>query len=134
MRYLAIDIGAKRTGLAVGDDRTGVVTPVRVLTVPRGPALIDALRKAVREYGPDELVIGLPLNMDGTSGPSAIEAERFATEIGAALELPIHLQDERLTSYAADQTMSQSGKTHGEKKAIRDALAAAALLRDFLAK
>jgi len=68
MRYLAIDLGAKRTGLAAGDDVVGLVQPVEVVQVPRGPALLDALARAVDRHGPDALVVGLPLNMDG-SGP-----------------------------------------------------------------
>jgi putative Holliday junction resolvase len=71
--------------------------------------------------------------MDGSEGERAKLARRFADELAAATKLPVHLQDERLTSYDADQQMSRSGLTRGEKKARRDALAACALLRDFLA-
>lgn len=133
MRYLAIDLGGKRTGLAVGDDQTRFVSPVDTIEAPQGPMLLAALRKAVDEHGPGALVVGLPINMDGTEGPSARRVRAFAAEIASATALPIHFQDERLTSFAADQAMAQSGRTHGQKKALRDALAAAELLRDFLA-
>ena len=71
MRYLAIDLGDRRTGLAAGDDVLRIVQPVEVLQVPRGPALMEALAKAVDRHGPDALVVGLPINMDGTEGAAA---------------------------------------------------------------
>jgi putative Holliday junction resolvase len=132
MRYLAIDLGDKRTGLAVGDDVTNVVTPLEVVQQPVGPALIDAIGRVIASHEPDELVIGLPLNMDDTEGPRAKLVREFAASLHGAHPLPVHFQDERLTSYAADQQMARSGRTHKQKKQARDALAAAAILRDFL--
>ncbi len=132
MRYLAIDLGDKRTGLATGDDDTKLVSPVGVLEIPRGEALVDAIMKAVVEHEPGAIVIGLPLHMDGTEGDRAKIAREFAADITKRCELPVHLQDERLTSFAADQRMAGSGRTHKQKKQIRDALAAAEILQDFL--
>ena len=81
------------------------------------------------------MVVVLPLNMDGTEGPQAIKARAFAERLGQRLEgLPVHVFDERLTSAEADELMAQSGLTHKQKKALRDALAAAEILRDFLAQ
>ncbi len=141
-RYLAIDLGDKRTGLAVGDRLTGVVTPLHTLEVPitdrAGEALLLAIARAIDEqFSPHahvELVIGLPFNMDGTEGPRAKGVRTFAARIAASLSPPrtIHFQDERLTSVDADWQMARSGRTHKDKKNIRDALAAATLLRDFL--
>ena len=125
MRYLAIDLGAKRTGLAAGDDVLRIVQPVEVLMVSRGPALMDALAKAIDRHGPDALVIGLPINMDGTEGAAVTDAR---------VRLPVHFHDERLSSFEADQRMSQSGRTHREKKELRDALAACAILEAYLAR
>lgn len=131
-RFLAVDVGGKRTGLALGDSLTRMAMPVEVLHVPRGPALLEAIAKAVRAHAPDAIVMGLPLNMDGTEGPAVEQARAFAAEVRARTGLEVHLQDERLTSYEADQRMARTGRTHGEKKELRDALAAAALLEDFL--
>jgi putative Holliday junction resolvase len=131
-RFLAIDVGGKRTGLALGDTLTRMAMPVEVLHVPRGPALLEAIVRAVRAHAPDAIVMGLPLNMDGTEGPAVVQARAFAEEVRARTGLLVHLQDERLTSFEADQRMARSGRTHGEKKELRDALAAAALLEDFL--
>jgi putative Holliday junction resolvase len=131
-RILAVDVGGKRTGLAAGDTLTRLAMPVGVLHVSKGPALMDALVKAVREHAPDAIVVGLPLNMDGTEGGSAKEARAFATELRSLTGLVVHLQDERLTTFDADQRMARTGLTRGQKKELRDALAAAALLQDFL--
>ena len=132
MRYLAIDLGAKRTGLAAGDDVVGLVQPVEVVQVPRGPALMDALARAIERHGPDALVVGLPLNMDGSEGAGAKDAREFGAAIGVRAALPVHFQDERLTSFEADERMARSGRTHREKKELRDALAACAILESFL--
>lgn len=131
-RFLAVDVGGKRTGLALGDTLTRMAMPVQVLHVPRGPALLEAVVAAVHEHAPDAIVMGLPLNMDGTEGPAVVQARAFAAEVGTRTGLTVHLQDERLTSFEADQRMARSGRTHGQKKDLRDALAAAALLEDFL--
>jgi len=132
MRYLAIDLGDKRTGIAVGDDETGIVAPEIVLSVPVGPALLDAVGKQVERHAPGVLVVGLPMHMDGTEGDRAMKARAFGEELSTLLGLPVEYQDERLTSAAADWEMARSGLTHGQKKRLRDALAAAVILRDYL--
>ncbi|MFM8639643.1 MAG: Holliday junction resolvase RuvX [Planctomycetota bacterium] len=134
MRYLAIDLGDRRTGLAAGDDVVRLVQPVEVLQVPRGPALLDALARAVDRHGPDALVVGLPLNMDGTEGGAARSVREFGALIAERTRLPVHYQDERLTSFEADERMARSGRTHREKRELRDALAACAILEGFLAR
>ena len=80
----------------------------------------------------DALVIGLPLHMDGRESPRSAAARAFGAAAGARWSLPVHFQDERLTSFAAEGHLDRSGRTHREKKEIRDALAAAEILRDHL--
>ena len=133
MRFLAIDLGDKRTGIAVGDDELAMAQPVCVLEVPIGELLINAIVKTIDEQGVDELVIGLPLNMDGSPGQRVFITNEFAKELKAVTKMQLHFQDERLTSSAAEEKLSSSGKTHKQKKKIRDALAAAEILNDFLA-
>ncbi|MAT82152.1 MAG: Holliday junction resolvase RuvX [Phycisphaerae bacterium] len=132
MLILAIDLGDKRTGLAVGDSTTGTVMPVEVLEVPRGPALLESLQNAVRDHGPERLVIGLPLNMDGSEGERAGICRAFGEALGSLVELPVCFQDERLSSEEANRRMARSGRTHGAKKKLRDALAACVVLEDYL--
>jgi putative Holliday junction resolvase len=148
MRYLAIDLGDKRTGIAAGDDVTGIVSPLDQVEVGihlnGGTALLEALARVVeRQIGPSRpgvksapsaaLIFGLPINMDGSEGPRARIVRAFAARLAARTGLALHFQDERLTTAEADWTMAGSGLTRGQKKERRDGLAAAAILRDHLA-
>ncbi|HMN96281.1 MAG TPA: Holliday junction resolvase RuvX [Phycisphaerales bacterium] len=132
MRYLALDLGERRTGVAVGDDRTRLVSAVAVLESPRGEALLAALRRTIEEYGPDAIVLGLPINMDEREGGAAASVRAFGETLRTRFGLDVLYQDERLTSFAADQAMARSGRTHGQKRSIRDALAAKEILEDYL--
>ena len=87
---------------------------------------------AIEAHDPDEIVLGLPLNMDGTEGSRARRVRDIGRELSQRTDRPIHYQDERLTSYAAEGQLAGSGRTHREKKELHDALAAAEILRDFL--
>lgn len=152
MRYVALDLGDRRTGLAVGDSETRVVTPLTVIEigvlVAGGDALLGAIAREVeaqlglarqatsagkRLNSPGELVVGLPWNMDGTLGPRAKIVQAFARRVEHRTGRKVHFQDERLTTADADWSMAKSGMTHQQKKERRDALAAAAILKDFLA-
>jgi putative holliday junction resolvase len=151
MRYVAIDLGDKRTGVAVGDDQTHLVSPLDVLEVEMraaaGNALLEAIGRVVEAQlgpvpragpasawvSPGEVVLGLPINMDGTEGPAARAARAFGARIQERTGRLVRFQDERLTSVDADWSMARSGMTRQQKKERRDALAAAAILRDFLA-
>ena len=133
MRFLAIDLGDKRTGLAIADEDPKMVHPLSVLEVPIGPLLIDAIEQAIGKHDAQALVIGLPLHMDGTIGPRAKLTQEFGKKIALRTSIEVFYQDERLTSIAAEEHLSQSGKTHKQKKRVRDALAAAEILNDFLA-
>ncbi len=137
MRYLGIDLGDKRTGLALGDSETKLATPVDLIEVSihqgGGEALVDAIVRAIDEHlGPGELVMGMPLNMDDSEGPRAKLARAMGTRLEDRTGLVVHFHDERLTSAEADRSMSQSGLTRGQKKRRRDAIAAAKMLQDFL--
>lgn len=134
MRYLAVDLGTKRTGLALGDAITGIAQPRAVLTLPPDETLIEAIARDVEAVGPTAIILGLPLNMDGSEGPAAAAARRFAERLQQRTGLAVELQDERLTSFAAEGKLDRSGRTHKEKKELRDALAAAAILEDYLAR
>lgn len=131
MRYLAIDIGQRRTGFALGDSELGLVQPLEVVEHARAEDVLEVIASVVREHEPDELVIGLPINMDDTEGPAAERSRAIADQLTASTGLKIHLQDERLTSFEADSRMARSGRTHAEKKRVRDAIAAATLLEDY---
>jgi putative Holliday junction resolvase len=131
VRFLAIDLGDRRTGLAVGDDETGLATPLSVVECAPGE-LVERLAGAIDDHAPDAIVIGLPLNMDGSEGPRAKAARVTGAELAARFARTVHYQDERLTSFAAEGQLARSGHTRKGKKRRLDALAAAEILRDFL--
>lgn len=131
MRYLSIDLGEKRTGVAIGDDATGIASPLEVIVTRSESERLSQLRRLVEREGPDALVVGWPLNMDGSVGPAAAKCKSFGDALGRATGLAVHLHDERLSSVAADEQMAMSGLTHKQKKARRDALAAANILLGF---
>jgi putative Holliday junction resolvase len=140
MRYLAIDLGDKRTGFAAGDDVIGLVQPLSVVEAHTRALQLRAALRAIDEYGPDRIVLGLPFNMDGTEGPRAKLVREFAAELekafradrGPHARFSLDFHDERLSSFDAEERLKRTGRTHGEKKALRDALAACAILEDFL--
>lgn len=136
MRFLSIDLGDKRTGFASGDDVLGIVQPLRVAEAPTRALQLKAALAAIDEYGPDRVVVGLPLNMDGTEGPRAKLVREFAAELAARLparpKVAVDFHDERLSSFEAEERLKNTGRTHGAKKALRDALAACAVLEDYL--
>ncbi len=132
MRYLGIDYGDRRTGLAVCDTGGTIVSPLAVL--PSDGALVDRIAGIIAQEGIEGIVLGLPLNMDDTEGPQARKVRRFAEVLGGKVSIPICFQDERLSSFeAADRLAGLSLTRKGRKKRL-DAVAAAAILQAFLAK
>lgn len=135
MRYLGVDLGGKRIGLALGDSETGVVSPLRIIEArPDVPGNAKAILAVTDEYPVDAIVLGLPLNMDDTEGPQARLSRELATAIEQGGSMPVHLHDERLTSHAADQRLVGRDLTREGKKARQDAVAAQVLLESFMEK
>lgn len=131
MRCLGIDYGTKRIGLSYGDE-LGVATPLPALTEADPTKRRAALSEVVRQRRITDLVIGLPLNMDDTHGPKAKEAEALAAQLRTELGLPVHLIDERLTSYEAESTIPKSKRREIRASGIIDSRAATLILQDFL--
>jgi putative Holliday junction resolvase len=133
MRCLGIDYGARRWGLAFGDD-LGVATPLPAL-VEKDPARRWAsLGELVRGRGITDLVLGYPLNMDGTAGFKAAETDAFAGRLRAEFSLPVHLVDERLTSYEAEEATPKKGRRALRSSGVVDSRAATLILQDYLSR
>jgi len=130
MRYLAIDYGLKRTGLAVCDASETIVSPLAVVQGRKD--LIERIKRVVASEAIRAVVLGLPLNMDGTEGPQAKLVRAFGNELGKQLGIPVHFQDERLSSFEAEQRLMEMDLTRAKKKERLDALAAADILQTFL--
>lgn len=134
MRYLSIDLGGKRTGLAIGSDVLGVATPLSVVEGQDDDARLHGIAEAIDEHAPDALVLGLPLNMDDSEGDAAQNTRRFARLLAERFGLQVHLVDERLSSFEADaSTKGQTGKQR-RKAPAQDAVAAKLILERFLQK
>lgn len=131
MRCIGIDLGTRRIGLAFGDE-LGVATPLPALTQADPAQRWAGLLAIVRERRATDLVIGHPLNMDDTAGPKAKEAEATAEKLRAELGLPVHLIDERLTSYEAESTIAKSKRRDVRASGIIDSRAATLILQDYL--
>lgn len=131
-RWLGVDHGTKRIGLAVSDAGGGIASPLEVLTETDPAAVAARIAQRAAEYEAAGVVVGWPLNMDDTEGPQGQLARRFASEIRRATGLDVRMWDERLSSMTADAKLA-GRLTRKKRKARQDAVAAAAILQDFLA-
>jgi putative Holliday junction resolvase len=139
-----VDYGRARIGLAIADTQTQLPRPLLTLERVNRNEDMRRLRELAREHSVRQIVVGLPLRLDGTRGEMAEEATRFAARLRKQLSLPVDMLDERLTSWEAERLLEeQSGrvlhdsKSHGRKevkptRASVDAVAAAVILREYL--
>ena len=132
MKIMAIDYGDAHTGVAVSDRTGSIVGFSTVITAYRPDAVIERLRALIAEHGAEELVLGHPINMDGTRGPRAEKAEAFAEQLREATGLPVTLWDERRTTVDAHNILAANGKRAKERKKTVDAVAAALMLEGYL--
>lgn len=131
MRCLGIDYGSRRIGLSYGDS-LGVATPLPALVQADAEQRWVALGEVVRQRRITDLVIGYPFNMDGTAGFKAKEVDAFAARLKADFQLPVHLVDERLTSYEAEATIAKSKRRDLRASGLVDSRAATIILQDYL--
>ena len=131
-RILAIDYGRARHGLAVSDGLGLAGRPLPALQRKDGATDLATLRRVIDEHDVRRLVVGLPLNMDGSEGEMAAEARAFAARLETELGLPILLEDERLSTDEAESLLREGGLRPSERRALRDSVAAAVILRSVL--
>ncbi len=130
-RILAVDLGDKRTGLAIGDTETRMAAPFERLENLSPEALAVAIAAIVAREQIEVLICGVPLQADGSAGPRAKITERCITLLEQASGKPVHRQDERLTSVDAEGRLA-GHFTRKQKRQRVDALAAARILQDYL--
>lgn len=131
-RILAIDPGTKRCGVAICDEMRVTTRPLAVIGRTSWKKLLSNIKLIVAEYDAKALVIGLPLESDGTESIMSAEARRMARNFSLSLYIPVYLQDERVTSYEAKSRLWEQGKTLDETRGLVDSEAAAIILSDFL--
>ncbi len=136
--FLAIDYGERRVGLATGDE-LGFASPIAAAIEPTPAERMDHIAREIKARRIHELVVGYPLNMDGTEGPMTVKVNAFITQLEARFALPVHRVDEGLSSSEAESGIANKRKGHGgaARKAHRatgeiDSRAAAVFLQDFL--
>lgn len=135
MRVLAVDYGERRVGLAISDALEITANPLTVLERKRGAGVevvLEAIARIVREEGVDEVVVGLPINIDGTHGPAAQGAQAFADALAARVSVPVRTFDERLTTVEADEMLGTGRSARARRRQVIDKLAATVILRDYL--
>lgn len=131
MRCLGIDYGTRRIGLSYGDE-IGVATPLPALVQATNEQRWAGLSEVVQKRGITDLVLGYPYNMDGTAGFKAKEVDAFAKKLGDTFSLPVHLIDERLTSFEAESSIEKSKLRELRASGLVDSRAATIILQDFL--
>lgn len=136
MTYLAFDYGLKRVGVAVGDVITGTARPLPTIHLG-GDLDWKPLLALIAEWRPEAVIVGLPLDDDGSEQPMTTAARRFAEALGRRSGMPVHLADERYSSRAADDALRDaraSGRmTRRVRKGDRDGEAARVILEQWMA-
>jgi putative Holliday junction resolvase len=145
-RILAVDYGRARIGLALADAETRMAQPLSTMERINRNEDMRRLREVVREHSVKQIVVGLPLRLDGSRGEMAEEAERFAQRVRKQIGVPVEMVDERLTSWEAERLMEEiQGRfirdeklgSHKQPKNVQakmtvDAVAAAVILKEYL--
>jgi putative Holliday junction resolvase len=137
MRVIGIDLGERRIGVAISDTTATLARPLR--TIERGTSdadAVDLLRAAIAELAAEEeigsIVVGLPIRLDGSDNLQTPRVRKVVALLSAQLNMPVVTQDERLSSYEADERLSFGEKDWRKRKARLDAAAAAVILQDYL--
>lgn len=128
---LAFDFGTRRIGVAIGNALLGVARPLTTIADDANAPRFAAVAALIEEWQPGVLVVGLPLHGDGTPHELTARAERFARQLEGRFGLKVARVDERYTSQAAEDALVMAGAGAGERKAVRDSVAAQLILQSW---
>lgn len=132
MKILAVDFGLARTGLAVCDENETLASPAGVISEWNREHLAQTIAEQAKERAVGMIVVGLPRNMDGSEGESALRARDFAALLQSVVAVPVELRDERGTTITAHGYLNETNTRGKKRKAVVDAVAATIILQDFL--
>lgn len=135
--YLAFDFGRRRIGVAAGQAVTGTASPVDTVAARAGEPDWSAIDRAVRDWAPVALVVGIPVHMDGSEQAGTRQARAFARRLGERYRLPVHEADERLSSREAEGLIASARRDGGRRRTRRgdvDRMAASLILERWLAE
>ncbi|RME47606.1 MAG: Holliday junction resolvase RuvX [Chloroflexi bacterium] len=131
-RIMALDVGDRRIGVAVSDPLGVIARSLTVLQREGDETTIAQIRTLVDEHGVGRLIVGFPRLLSGEIGAQAQAVEDFARQLEAAVDIPVELWDERLSTVTAARVLTERGQSAREQKATIDAVAAAVILQDYL--
>lgn len=134
MRAMALDVGKKAIGVAISDPLGWAPSILKAIRRKTLRTDIESVTALVSEYEVTDLVVGYPLNMDGTAGEAARRIDRFIEQLGRACSTPIHRIDERLSTREALEMISERRIPKNQRRRRRDEFAAAQILQRFLRK
>ena len=134
MRIAALDVGDARIGVAISDELGLTTRGVGVVRRQGGTRDLEAIARLLSPYRPARVVVGLPLNMDGSEGAQTEKVRRFAARFGAHTGFAVELWDERLTTVEAEAVMRETGIAPRRRRGLVDQVAAAGILRSYLAR
>ena len=132
MRILALDHGTVRVGVAVSDELGMIARPLEFIAAEPEAEFFQRLQQLLAELKPEQIIVGLPRNMDGSYGPAAEKVRVFVAQLRAVVSVPIRTWDERLTTVQAQRTLRQAGHKAKDQKGKLDQTAAAILLQSYL--
>lgn len=133
MRLLGIDYGHKRIGIALSDVLEVMASPLEILQRQSLAKDLDYLAALARKHEVGKIVVGLPVNMDGSEGELAAQARAFADALTTRLGIPVELYDERMTTLQADRMLTEEADlSRGRRKEVRDKIAASLILQSYL--
>jgi putative Holliday junction resolvase len=132
MRILALDVGARRIGLAVTDPLGITAQGIETLQRKNKRSDLFILERVLRKYEVGEIVVGHPLHMSGDSGSQAQKASTFAEELRSRFNLPVHLWDERLTTAQAQRLLREADASIERRKQVVDQMSAVLILQSFI--
>ncbi len=132
MKIMAVDYGDTRTGLAVCDRTEFLASPVGVIEERNFYFTIQKVAHAVKEYDVQMVVVGYPVNMNGTVGPRAEKCAQFAELLKTKVDVPVELWDERATTLEAQNYLSETGTYGKKRKEVIDEVAATIILESYM--
>lgn len=131
-RFLGFDLGEKSIGLALSDTKRNIATPFQVIQRTQWKKDSEVLLKIIKDYQIVGIIVGFPLNMNGSEGPRCQSTRQFVSNLLSLVNLPVCLWDERLSTMAVTRTLLEADVSRAKRKKVVDKMAAAYILQGFL--
>ncbi len=132
MRILALDIGSKRIGIAVSDELGLTAQGLESMSCRDLQTDLEHIKQLVEQYGAEEIVVGIPYNMNGSEGPQTSKVRTFMEKLSGRIDVPLKEWDERLSTVAAERTLLEADMSRSKRRKVIDKLAAVIILQGYL--